>query len=131
MVSEKRDIKTFVIITFLDYTITKQEECGDDMIIKLHSPRGIGTIIYVDYKTETVKIENKTDEILDTAFGVTESPTWEDYERFLEERCFPRSRDKMKLVLKDVGVPVYDPLQIIRKTEGRMYDDNLWLEIID
>lgn len=105
--------------------------CGDDMIIKLHSPRGVGTIIYVDYKNQTVKIENKTDEILDTAFGVKQTPTWEDYEHFLEERCFPRSRDKLKLVLQDVGVQCYDPLQIIRKTQGRMHDDHLWLEIID
>ena len=105
--------------------------CGDDMIIKLHSPRGVGTIIYVDYKNQTVKIENKTDEILDTAFGVKQTPTWEDYEHLLEERCFPRSRDKLKLVLQDVGVQCYDPLQIIRKTQGRMHDDHLWLEIID
>lgn len=101
------------------------------MIIKLHSPRGVGTIIYADYKNQTVKIENKTNEILDTAFGVKQSPTWEDFERFLEERCFPRSRDKLKLVLQDVGVDCYDPLQIIRKTQGRMHDDHLWLEIID
>ena len=99
------------------------------IIIEVHSPRGVGTRIFADYRTQTVKIENKTTRILDTAFGRNLKPTWEQYELFLEERCFPKTRDKLKLVLKDVGVEAYDPLQIIRKTKGRMNDDNLWLEI--
>lgn len=101
------------------------------MILKLYSPRGLGTIIYADYKNKKVTIENKTDRILDTAFGVNQNPTWEEYEAFLEDRCFPRTRDKLKLVLADIGVSCYDPLQIIRKTQGRMAEDHLWLEIED
>lgn len=99
------------------------------MKIKVMSPRGTGTIIHADFRNETVEIENKTDRILDRAFGVKEKPTWQDFEGFLEERCFPRTRDKMKLVLKDVGVDYYDPLTIIGKTEGRMAEDDMWLEI--
>lgn len=103
---------------------------GCIVIIKLYSPRGLGTIIYADYRNKTVRIENRTDEILDTAFGVNLHPTWEQYEAFLEERCFPRTRDKLKLVLDDIGVDCYDPIQIIRKTQGRMHEDHLWLEIV-
>lgn len=51
-------------------------------------------------------------------------PTYEDYEVFLESRCFPKSRDKMKLILKDLDLPFYDPLMIIQKTEGRMAEDH-------
>ena len=28
----------------------------------------------------------------------------------------------MKLILKDLGLPFYDPIMIIEKTEGRMAD---------
>lgn len=102
---------------------------GVSVIIEVHSPRGVGTVIYVDYKKQEIQIENKTTRIMDTAFGKNLNPTWEDYEKFLEDRCFPRTRDKMKLVLRDVGVDCYDPLQIIRKTKGRMLDDHIWLEL--
>ena len=53
----------------------------------------------------------------------------EDYREFLESRCFPRTRDKMKLVLKDLGIPFYDPYLIIQKTEGRMAEDDFWIRI--
>ena len=107
----------------------KKRTNGVTVIIEVHSPRGVGTIIFADYKTQTVHIENKTTRILDTAFGKNTEPTWKQYEEFLNERCFPQTRDRLKLVLKDVGVDSYDALQIIRKTKGRMNDDHLWLEL--
>ena len=41
----------------------------------------------------------------------------------------PESRDKMKLILKDLGLPFYDPIMIIEKTEGRMEEDDFWIRI--
>ena len=35
----------------------------------------------------------------------------------------------MKLQLKELGIPFYDPLLIIEKTEGRMADDHFWIRI--
>ena len=52
-----------------------------------------------------------------------------DYEEFLESRCFPRSRDKMKIILRDLGLPFYDPFLIIQKTKGKMAEDDFWIEI--
>lgn len=101
------------------------------MILNFMDLNGICTTIYADFRTETIRIENHTDFILHRAFGINESPTWKDFEYFLEERCFPRTRDKLKLVLKDVGVDSYDPLQIIRKTQGRMADDTQWIEFVE
>lgn len=63
------------------------------------------------------------------AFGSNQKPDIEDYREFLESRCFPRTRDKMKLVLKDLGIPFYDPYLIIQKTEGRMTEDDFWIRI--
>lgn len=101
------------------------------MTIKLMSPRGLGSIVKADFLNETVEVENFTDEILDRAFGINENPTWKDFEIFLEDRCFPETRHYMKLQLQSMGLPCYDHLLIIRKTQGRVEEDDLWLEIED
>ena len=91
--------------------------------------RQVCTVIDVDEPRRTVSVRNYTGNPLFRAFGVNTEPTFEDYEAFLASRCFPRSRDKMKLQLKELGIPFYDPLMIIEKTEGRMADDHFWLRI--
>lgn len=101
------------------------------MIVNFMNRDELCTVIYVDYKTKEIRIENKIDNPLHCAFGINEEPTWEDWEEFLEERCFPKTRDKLKLVLKDVGVPFFDPLLIISKTKGRMAEDFQWLDIVE
>ena len=73
---------------------------------------------------------NKTDEVIHQAFGVKAKPNWEDFEYFLESRCFPRTRDHLKLVLRDLGLDSYDPLAIIEKTEGRMAEDKQWINLM-
>ena len=88
------------------------------------------TTIDVDFKHEKVKIKNYTDKIPLRAFGVVEDPTWEDFQWFLKDRCFPETRAHLKWVLDDTGVPFYDPLMIIEKTQGRMAEDQQWLEVI-
>ena len=87
------------------------------------------TIIDVDEEKRRVNVRNYTNHFLKKAFGNNEHPTYEDYEEFLESRCFPESRDKMKLILKDLGLPFYDPIMIIEKTEGRMAEDDFWIRI--
>ena len=76
-----------------------------------------------------VKVKNYTDKIMFRAFGVVETPDYDQYLEFLESRCFPSSRDKMKPILKDLDLPFYDPMMIIEKTEGRMADDDFWIRI--
>lgn len=89
----------------------------------------VSTIIDVNEQDRKVEIHNYTKDYISRAFGVVEHPTFADYEAFLESRCFPRTRDKMKLVLEDLELPFYDPFQIIEKTEGRMAEDNSWIRI--
>lgn len=50
---------------------------------------------------------------------------------FLESRCVPKGRYNLKDCLKELDIPQYDPLKIIKKTYGRIADDNEWLEIIE
>ncbi|MBQ6814831.1 MAG: helix-turn-helix domain-containing protein [Lachnospiraceae bacterium] len=91
--------------------------------------QNICTIIDVDEISKNIKIANYTDNVMFKAFGVIENPDYDMYMEFLESRCFPKSRDKMKLILKDLDLPFYDTFMIIEKTEGRMAEDNFWIKI--
>ena len=88
------------------------------------------TVILADFTAEQICIENKVDEILDTAFGVNETPSWEDFLAFLTDRCIPKTRKGLDYYLDAVGVPEYDPVLLVEKTQGRMAEDHKWLEII-
>ena len=87
------------------------------------------TIIDVNEVKKEIHVMNYTDNSMFRAFGAEEHPDYIMYQEFLESRCFPESRDKMKLVLKDLDLPFYDPFMIIEKTEGRMAEDDFWIRI--
>ena len=85
--------------------------------------------IAVDETERTLCVENCTDDVLHTAFGRNPAPTWEDLQVFLEERCVPRSRAGLREYLEAIGLDEYDPLEIIKKTEGRMAEDRQWIQV--
>ena len=85
------------------------------------------TLIDVNEAKQSVSIKNYTDRVQFRAFGIIEKPSFKDFEDFLEERCFSKNRDKLKLVLDDLDLPFYDPYLIIEKTEGRMAEDDFWI----
>ena len=87
------------------------------------------TIIDVDELARDVRITNYIANPLYRAFGVNTEPSFEDYEEFLKSRCFPETRDKIKLELKELGIAFYDPLMIIEKTQGRMAEDDFWIRL--
>ncbi len=87
------------------------------------------TIIDVHEIQRHLRVYNMVEDISFRAFGRNTEPTYEEYEEFLESRCFPRTRDKMKLILKDLNIPFYDPMMIIQKTKGKMAEDAFWIRI--
>lgn len=105
---------------------------GHDLL-RLHYYDGdtLCTKICADKVTRCLAVENLVDDSLSTAFGVNTSPTWEDLENFLEERCVPRQRDGLQYYLRELGLDHYDPMAIVRKTQGRMAEDNCWLDIVE
>lgn len=119
ILSENLQIEEKLVITEKVYPIR----------LKYMHKSEICTIIDVDEVARKVKISNYTDYPWMRAFGKVENPTFEQYGEFLESRCFPRTRDKMKLILRDLDLPFYDPFMIIEKTEGRMAEDNFWIQI--
>ena len=87
------------------------------------------TTIIADNMERVLCIENHTDRVIKTAFGNNAAPTWEDLQHFLEERCIPRARAGLREYLETIGVEEYDPIEIIKKTEGRMAEDEQWIRI--
>lgn len=87
------------------------------------------TIIDIDELNKDVFIKNFKRNIMFRAFGNNDTPDYGDYIEFIKSRCFPETRDKLKLVLKDMNIPFYDPLLIIEKTEGRMAEDDFWIRM--
>lgn len=85
------------------------------------------TIIDVDFLTERIAIRNRTPDILHRAFGVVENPTWEQFQEFLADRCYPATRGNIKSIHKNLGINSYDVLQIVEKTKGRTADDDMWI----
>ena len=87
------------------------------------------TLIDVNEPDRRIFIKNFTEDIQSRAFGANEHPDFKDYEEFLKSRCFPDSRDKMKLMLKELNLPFFDPFMIIQKTGGRKAEDDFHIVI--
>jgi hypothetical protein len=109
----------FQEINVFDYTVRMDFMCEDECC----------TQILVDFTHEKIAIRNTTDNIMLRAFGINRNPTWEDFLEFLEDRCFPRTRDNLKLILQDLELDFYDPFYIIENTKGRMGEDMHWLKV--
>ncbi len=112
----------------MDEFLEKKKTLGHKLInFEFYDGEFLCTQIIADFTDETLSIENMTEHIVKTAFGKNETPTWEDFRFFLEERCLPRSRSGIREYLEAIGVEEYEPLEIIKKTEGRMAEDNQWI----
>ena len=86
------------------------------------------SLVAVDFTDQTLCAENYVSDVIKTAFGNNEVPTWNDFQNFLEERCIPRARAGLREYLEALGLDEYDPLEIIKKTSGRMAEDNQWIK---
>ncbi len=102
-----------------EYSLRMEYMCEDELC----------TVILVNFSKKQIAVLNCTDEVIHQAFGVKAKPTWEDFEYFLESRCFPKGRDFLKQILRDLGLDSYDPLAIIEKTKGRMAEDKQWIHL--
>lgn len=86
------------------------------------------TIIDVDFKSKKIYINNRTNKIPLRAFGNVENPSWEDFEWFLEDRCYSRGRADLKDKLTNLDLDFYEPLDILEKVHGRFAEDPMWIK---
>lgn len=98
-------------------------------ILRFYDRNDLCSMIYADFTAQTVVVENQAVPTIKTAFGNNLLPNWEDFQRFLEDRCIPRQRAGLREYLETLGLDEYDPLAIIEKTGGRMAEDQQWLTI--
>lgn len=104
-------------------------DLGHDMhLYRYYDGEELQTTIYADFTDRRIKVTNHSECFITTAFGNNTNPGWEDFFDFLEDRCIPSERDGVDYYLSAIGVDEYDPLEIIRKTKGRMAEDNQWIE---
>jgi len=87
------------------------------------------TMIDVDDKKRQVEIKDFTLERSKKAFGVLTTPTYADFEEFAAYRCGITGHDgeELKRVLREHGLTKYEPLTILRKTQGRLPEDEFSL----
>jgi len=112
-----------------DFAIRKLELKHDVRLLKFYDNNTLCTSIYADFTDEELTIENYVSNPVKTAFGNNLLPTWDDFNYFLEERCIPRQRAGLREYLDVIGVGEYDPIEIIKKTAGRMAEDSQGLEV--
>lgn len=114
--------------SFLNEARSKEH---DLLIFHYYDGENLCTKICADRTTRRLAIQNETDDVLSTAFGINQNPNWEDLMNFLESRCIPRQRDGLQYYLAQLGLEHYEPLEIIRKTAGRMAEDACWIKIVE
>lgn len=116
---------------YADFLNAARDKKHDLLILHYYDGDTLCTKICADQNARQLVVENETDSILSTAFGVNLTPNWEDLMTFLESRCIPRQRDGLQYYLAQLGLERYDPLEIIRKTSGRIAEDAGWLKIME
>ena len=99
--------------------------------IRYYEKKKLCSLIYADETTHEVYVKNFVDNPVKRAFGVCDIPSWEDLQKFIESRCIPRERAGLQHYLDALELPSYDPWDIVKKTQGRMAEDEQWLEIIE
>lgn len=112
-----------------DFMKNKKDVGHKLLLLEFYNGDILCTKIYADFTDKDLSAENYTDNLVKTAFGKNEIPTWRDFENFLEERCIPRSRSGLREYLETIGVEEYNPLEIIKKTQGRMAEDDQWIRL--
>ncbi len=105
----------------------------ENSLIKLeyYNSKTLCTVIVADYTDKEIFIENKTDYPLYLAFGKNDNPNWEDYLSFLESRCISKDRDRLRNYLEAMKLEEFNPLEIIKKTQGRMAEDQQWIRVTE
>ncbi len=98
--------------------------CGDKIICD----------VWYNYNTGEVRFKNYTDDWVMLPFGRRNDNvklTTDDLDFALREYVFDETRYDCKKLLNLLGLDVYDPFQIARKTHGVLTDDDCWIKFDD
>ncbi|NDO18153.1 hypothetical protein FMM68_00505 [Lachnospiraceae bacterium MD329] len=115
--------------SFEEFVSQKKDMGHDIKKLSFYDNKELCSVICADFTDKTLKAQNRTDDIVKTAFGNNKLPMWEDFMNFLQERCIPKERSGIREYLEAIGVAEYNPIEIIKKTKGKMAEDKQWIEI--
>ncbi len=116
-------------LSFAEFLEASRHAGHEILLLSCYSGDAFCARIAADETEQTVCIENLATDYLKLPFGNNPNPSWADYQHFLEDRCIPKNRAGLQEYLEAIGVDSYEPLEIIRKTHGRMAEDDLWLTV--
>ena len=116
-------------LSFAEFLEASRHAGHEILLLSCYSGDALCARIAADETEQTVCIENLATDYLKLPFGNNPNPSWADYQHFLEDRCIPKTRAGLQEYLEAIGVDSYKPLEIIRKTQGRMAEDDLWLTV--
>lgn len=119
------------VVTIEEFHHEKKAQSHSLKALKFWNADTLCTTIVVDFTDHTLCAENHTEQMVKTAFGKNRLPTWADLMTFLEERCIPRQREGIREYLEALGLDEYDPWEIIKRTKGRMAEDQQWIEVVE
>lgn len=116
-------------LSFEEFLKVNRQAGHKTMLLSCYSGDTLCAQIAADETSKKICLKNFTADYLKLPFGNNLCPSWADFEYFLESRCIPKTRAGLQDYLEAIGAGSYDPLEIIRKTHGRMAEDDLWLNV--
>ena len=116
-------------LSFAEFLEASRHAEHKTLLLSCYSGDALCARIAADETEKTVCVENLATDYLKLPFGNNQNPSWADYRHFLEDRCIPKTRAGLQEYLEAIGLDSYEPLEIIRKTQGRMAGDDLWLTV--
>lgn len=119
------------VTTIEEFYDEKKAQSHNVKTLKFWNANTLCTTIVADFTDHTLCAENHTEQMVKTAFGKKRLPTWVDLMAFLEERCVPRQREGIREYLDTLGLDEYDPWEIVKHTQGRMAEDQQWIEVVE
>lgn len=128
---DERQIVITRVVTIKEFHDEKMAQSHSLKTLKFWNGDTLCTTIVADFTDHTLCTENHTKQLVKTAFGKNQLPTWTDLMAFLEERCVPRQRDGIREYMDALGLDEYDPWEIIKRTQGRMAEDQQWIEVAE
>lgn len=115
----------------MEWTRERPESGHDVKKIIFYDETKVCSIIFADFTEKELCVENYAESAVKLAFGNNANPQWCDFVDFLTERCIPKERSGIREYLEALGVDEYSPLEIIKKTAGRMEEDAQWMTVED
>lgn len=82
-------------------------------------------VSFVKVNDNKAKIQKVIEHPVKQIFRETEIDVFK-LSAILETRCWQRDCSNIDNYLKKLGIPYYDPLEIVKKTHGVSYNDFLW-----